>query len=158
LNTQIVFESASKWLLFLHLFAAFVLAGSLGHLLVISYNAFRRISFRQRLFRLYGTIVLWAYTVDFLLGSIIYPTFRVRVRADYFDPHIPQATGLFEIKEHWAAVGMGLAITVFLFSRDLTEQDDSRSNRLFFALVLLLNLLVWYLISNGFYLVTLRSI
>ena len=53
-----------------------------------------------------------AYIFSFLLGLLIYPVFRVKVRAEYFDLKLPWLTGLFEIKEYVGAIGLFIALVL----------------------------------------------
>lgn len=53
-----------------------------------------------------AVVLLFCLTV--LLGAINYLRFRVFVRAEFLDAHVPWATGLFEIKEHAAAIGLAV--------------------------------------------------
>jgi len=53
-----------------------------------------------------------AYLLSFLLGLLIYPVFRIKVRAEYFDPKLPWLTGLFEIKEYVGAIGLFIALVL----------------------------------------------
>lgn len=54
----------------------------------------------------------WAYLSSFVLGLLIYPVFRIKVRAEYFDPQLPWLTGLFEIKEYIGAIGLFIALVL----------------------------------------------
>lgn len=56
----------------------------------------------------YVRAVVFLFCLTLLLGAINYLRFRVFVRADYLDLHAPWATGLFEIKEHTAAIGLAV--------------------------------------------------
>src|SRR4030095_15089542 len=53
-----------------------------------------------------AVIVLFVSTL--LLGSIDYAPFRFVTRHQYLDANVPWATGLFEIKEHRADIGLAL--------------------------------------------------
>ncbi len=53
-----------------------------------------------------ATIVLFCVAV--LLGAVAYAPFRVITRVQYLDGQAPWATGLFEVKEHAAAIGLAL--------------------------------------------------
>jgi hypothetical protein len=57
-------------------------------------------------------IGILTYLISFILGLLIYPRIRVRIRAEYFDPKIPWATGLFEIKEYIGAIGLFIALVL----------------------------------------------
>lgn len=60
-------------------------------------------------------IGIWAYILTFVLGLLIYPVFRIRVRAEYFDIKLPWLTGLFEIKEYITALGLFIALVLLGF-------------------------------------------
>jgi hypothetical protein len=51
-------------------------------------------------------VVLFALSV--LLGGLLYPRYRIDVRPILEDLQLRAANGLFETKEHFAAVGLGL--------------------------------------------------
>lgn len=155
---MVVFETAGKLLLFLHLAGAFALAGSLTHNLVIGTTYFWRPANRFKLLRLYAKISAISYTVVFIIGSVIYPNFRVHVRAAWFDTQLPFASALFEIKEHWAAVGLLLAWWYVAACRSLDEKSDKVHRLSVVAGGYVFYLIVWYLIICGYYLTTLRSI
>lgn len=114
---MIVFESLAKPLLFVHLVAAFVALASSIHCLV-------RLILLHRLkfpvmgpIRLHARTMALAYTVAMALGVIIYPTFRVRVRAEYLDAARPFVVHLFEMKEHVALLAFPLAGLVWWIAR-----------------------------------------
>ena len=53
-----------------------------------------------------------SYILNLLTGILIYPVFKVNVRAYDFDKNKQWATALFEIKEHLAALGLFAAIAL----------------------------------------------
>jgi len=57
-------------------------------------------------------IGILGYIFSFVLGLLIYPVFRVKVRAEYFDQKLPWLTGLFEIKEYVSAIGLFVAFVL----------------------------------------------
>ncbi len=91
--------------------ATFALVGSAGHALAAGISEFRGGNRWDRSRVLLSNILLIAYAVTFLTGIWLYPHFRVEVRAACLDPNFPVFTGLFEIKEHWLAMGIGLLLT-----------------------------------------------
>jgi hypothetical protein len=86
----------------------------------------------------YGTAVVVLFAGTMLLGTLLYPTFRSVTRI-YLDAEAPWATGLFELKEHAAAVGLALLPAYWQAWRDPTAGPAGRR-----ALTTLLALLAWW--------------
>ena len=98
-----------------------------------------------------SSVAAIAYLLTFLMGWLIYPVFRVDVRAAFLDKLNPWATGLFEIKEHLAAVGAFVALGVLslaLFGRLLTASCQRR--QLFGGLLAAFGLLTATVLLLGF--------
>src|SRR5262245_4729224 len=109
---MIVFESIGRLLVVLHAAAAIVLIGAATHHLLIVIGYWRGV-YKERLARVYGATMLVAYIITFVLGALAYPTFRYYVRALYMDRHAPWSSNLFDIKEHFAAIGLPLVVGAF---------------------------------------------
>ncbi len=108
----------NKLLLLTHAAVAIPLIGSSVHNGLLSIRNLLGRPTPVRLRRLYPQVTLALYLAALLLGSIIYPAFRVEVRAAHLDVVHPWATGLFEIKEHWVALGIPLVIAQVLLPSD----------------------------------------
>src|SRR5712671_3572184 len=54
-----------------------------------------------------NTIIL-LFAAGAVVGALLYPRYRVDVRPTLEDLQLRAANGIFEIKEHFAAVGLGL--------------------------------------------------
>src|SRR5215470_11297905 len=63
-----------------------------------------------------NTVVILFLTAA-LLGGLLYPRYRVDVRPTLEDMQLRAANGVFEIKEHLAAVGIGLLAAYWRFWR-----------------------------------------
>lgn len=63
-----------------------------------------------------NTIVI-LFAVSALLGGLLYPRYRIDVRPMLEDMQLRAANGIFEAKEHFAAVGLGLLPAYWLFWR-----------------------------------------
>jgi hypothetical protein len=142
-----------KALMLVHLAAAMVLLGSACHAAIAAWQVRSGKIGKYTLFRRYCSIVLVAYPVVFLLGSIIYPAFRVDVRTE-FDANLPWATGLFEIKEHVTALALPLVAIQWILSRDRGIVPIG----LQLAIALVLSLVVLGAGTTGALLVSLRSL
>lgn len=81
---------------------------------------------------LYGA---YGYIVSFVIGLLIYPVFRVDVRAADFDKLKPWATGIFEIKEHIGAIALFAAIAIIVLASSTDEKSDNSRKYLFSFLV-----------------------
>src|SRR5690606_36084128 len=55
----------------------------------------------------YSSAVVVLYVCTLVLGAVIYPAYTLGVRAE-FREEIPAAFGVFEVKEHFAAIGLAI--------------------------------------------------
>lgn len=154
---MVFLESFYEILLLAHLFATFILVGSMTHNLFSVIGYLRGRFGRKKLELLYVKVSFWTYLIVYVLGALIYPAFRVYIRGDYFDPQIPWATGLFEVKEHWGAIGLGLFFVYYFLRKNF--QPDIEKEKLFFyvPLCFLLNIILWYKTVVGCYLSLLKG-
>lgn len=100
------------FLLIFHGLAALVLLGAISHqassCLIQSANP------QGNIVRRYASVdssafintVIISYLITFVLGGILYPAYRLEVRVAFEELQLPWAIGLFEIKEHWGALGL----------------------------------------------------
>ncbi|OHB76747.1 MAG: hypothetical protein A2Z25_02510 [Planctomycetes bacterium RBG_16_55_9] len=156
--STVFLEGYYKFLVMLHLLATFVLVGAMTHNLLIVLNYGRGKFGKKKLEHFYVKVSLWAYLIVYVFGTLAYPAFSINTRASLFDKTIPWATGLFEVKEHWAALGLAFIVVYYLLRKSF--QPDEERHKLFFyvPLCLLLNLILWYKVVVGCYLALLRGI
>ena len=144
-------------LLLAHLIAAGVLAGCMTHNLLIVWKYIRGKFGRKKRELYFVRVSLWSYVIVYLFGCLIYPAFRVYFRAGYFDAELPWATGLFELKEHWGAMGLAFFF-VYYYLRKSFEPDVEKDKLWFYVpLCVILNVIVWYKIIVGCYLSLLKG-
>jgi hypothetical protein len=154
---MVFLESFYSPLLFAHLLVTFVLVGAMTHNLIIVIGYLRGKFGRQKLEWIYVRVSLWAYSIVYFIGALIYPAYRIYIRHDYFDPKLPWATGLFETKEHWGAVGLAMFFVYYLLRRSFQPAEERDKLYLYFPLCLLLNVIVWYKVIVGCYLTILKG-
>jgi hypothetical protein len=149
-------ESLARPLLLCHAIAAAVLVGATTHhLLWCRHYLFGRYG-QAKAERRFALICAIAFVSTFVVGNLLYPTYKVRVRAEYFDnpPAITdevklrvaqhQAVGvkpppppqvvislsrigrLFDIKENWVALGCAASLALLVLSRKLHPKDEPR--------------------------------
>ena len=154
---MVFLENLYEILLLAHLFATFVLVGGMTHnlLIVIGY-VFGKFG-RQKLEWLYVRVSLWAYTIVYVIGVLIYPAYGARIRHPYFDRQLPWATGLFEVKEHWGAVGLAMFFVYYFLRKSFQPVEEKEKLFLYVPLCLLLNVILWYKVIIGCYLTLLRG-
>jgi hypothetical protein len=138
-------EAWARPLLVLHgVCAAVLVAASTHHLLWT--RRYRRGSFDKMAGeRTFALLASTAFLVTFLLGNLLYPTYKVRVRAEYLDSpaalteelklratqrlgtheespaprprSLASVARVFDIKEHWVALGCAASLALFALSR-----------------------------------------
>jgi hypothetical protein len=94
----------------------------------------------------YTNAVVVLYVIDFVLGAIIYATYRVDVRPYLEDTLLFHAAGAFETKEHLSALGLGLLPAYWLFWKAPSLADKVTARR---YLTLLLGFYVWWNFITG---------
>jgi hypothetical protein len=87
-----------------------------------------------------GAIIV-LYTVSAILGAIVYLYFRVDITPVLQNSGHWQALGLFDIKEHFAAIGLALLPAYWICWRQ-PRADELAHPRA--ALTLILALIVWW--------------
>lgn len=147
-----------KLLLVLHAAAAIVLVGSATHNGILAVRSLAGSPVRRRLQRLYVRILGWAYLATFALGLATYPSFRLDVRAAWLDEHMPVATRIFEIKEHWLAIGLVILAGYWPLSRTMDITRRSSDARLYHFCGLALAIIVLMATFTGLSLVAIRPV
>ncbi len=108
-------------LLVLHSLGAIVLSGSSVHQALLSIQLLRRKKVRFGLLRVYALTTLCAYLATTLFGALLYPRYRVLIRALFLDRHAPWAANLFDWKENIATIGLPLAVGAYLLASALAH-------------------------------------
>jgi hypothetical protein len=99
----------------------------------------------------YSNAVAVLYVCTFLLGAIIYPEFRVSIRGVLEELDVQAAMGSFELKEHFAVVGLAM-LPAYLFCWRLPlVEERARTRRLLTAILAFIvwwNFLVGHVVNN----------
>jgi hypothetical protein len=72
---------------------------------------------QARALRRLGWMAAAAVLAQALSGLVLYPAYRVRVRAADFDLHAPGLAQLFDLKEHLSALAIALVVGAALAGR-----------------------------------------
>jgi hypothetical protein len=112
--------------------------------------------------RRYARVTGPVYLAAMATGIVIYPAYKVMVRVAWLDAHAPAMTGLFEIKEHWAALGLILTWAAWRYYCRPRVEDVIHPNRAFWsghAILALLGAICTALnVIVGLWLVMVRSL
>ena len=154
----IFLESFANPLLVLHALIAAALLGSCTHAAYELIRYLRDKPRRPALERLHARIIAVLYVVQFSLGALIYPTYRVKVRAMYFDTEFPWASNLFDIKEMFAAFGLGVVLVYVTLSFFYKAHEHRRLRGFYVFCGLCVTFIVWFAAISGFYLTTLKAV
>ena len=87
-----------------------------------------------------NTIIL-LFVITSIGGGLLYPRYRLDVRTTLEDLQLRAANGFFEIKEHFAAVGLGLLPAYWLFWHPPLSVDHSVTRK---YLTWILAFVVWW--------------
>ena len=94
----------------------------------------------------YATPVVLLFSVTALGGALLYPKYRVDVRPALEDLQLRAPNGIFEIKEHLVAVGLGILPGYWFFWRTPLAPAQAPTRR---YLTWLLAFLVWWAFLTG---------
>lgn len=158
-------ESLARPVLVCHAIAAAVLVGATTHQLLWCRHYLHGRYGQIKAERRFATIAACAYLCTFVMGNLLYPTYKVRVRAEFFDnppaiaeelklrtterraltsaqapspsglmPDLSRVARLFDIKEHWVALGCAASLLLWLLSRKAHPRDNPRVLTLYLGL------------------------
>jgi cytochrome bd-type quinol oxidase subunit 2 len=158
---MVIFEEVATGLAYAHGFL-----GMVG-LAVLAYAIWLQLSMHQteefgaskleRMMSIAGAVLI---IVTLITGSMVYPAFRVNVRAAYMDEGMPWATGIFEIKEFLASVALFVYIGLMFIAAftDYSKEGERPKFRIYTALSILGFILVALKLVLGLYLVAIAPV
>ena len=86
------------------------------------------------------------------------PDAKARLRKAYLDEHLPLATGFFEVKEHWIAIGLVILCCYWPMSRSIKGSRRTSDAWLFNVLGVVIGVIVWLAMLTGLFLTTVRPV
>lgn len=158
MEQSIFLENWGKPLLILHALVGILLLGSMTHNVLITARYLRGHFRKVKLEKLYVKVGFISYLLTFVLGALIYPNYRYYVRALYFDKEAVWASNLFDIKEHWAGIGLALFIAYYVLSRIIDPREDRQMLFVYVFLSLSLTGIVWFAVISGLLLTSVKGV
>lgn len=137
--------NAATVLLIVHGLLAVALLGAITHQVLSVWLPARKPAgsfvgrFRAVAGASYTDAIIVLYLLTFLLGGIIYAEYRIEIRIAIEQLGLWPQSGVFEIKEHFAAVGLGILPAYRYYWRNAEEQSSPRA-----VLTALLAFIVWW--------------
>jgi len=92
----------------------------------------------------YVEAIIVLYVIEFVLGALLYPTYRVLARPPLQDLMLTYIIGLFEVKENFAAIVLAMLPAYWYFWKKAPEYTTTRS-----AITGILFIVVWYNMIAG---------
>ena len=139
-------------LLIVHGLVAVALLGAISHQALATWapSLARPNSFFGRLRAVpsasYANAIVVLYAVTALLGGLVYLYFRIDIRPDLERAGEWPALGLFDIKEHFIAIGLALLPAYWMSWRRPRAGDPVRTR---VALTSILTIIVWWAFLIG---------
>jgi hypothetical protein len=96
----------------------------------------------------YANAIVLLYLATFILGGIIYTEYRIFVRPLVEDLRAWSAFGAFELKEHFAAIGMGMLPAYWYLWRRPAEGRTRASVTALLAFIVWWNFLTGHILNN----------
>ncbi|MBI2060030.1 MAG: hypothetical protein HYT87_09695 [Nitrospirae bacterium] len=155
---RLFLEDFRKPLLVLHALFAFAATGSSFHHLAALIQYQRGSTIRNRLEKLHSRILPAAYVATVALGLLTYPTYRYRVRAAYFDSHLPRLSNWFDLKEAWGAVGLPLVLAIAWIGPSFDPKNDRSGLPFYLFLSGATALIVLFNVVSGLAIVSYRAV
>jgi hypothetical protein len=143
-------------LVIIHGLLAVALLGALTHqALAVWWAARQPATFVQR-FRgvapaAYANAIVVLYLATFALGAFMYPDYRLNIRVVLEQMEMPMANGGFELKEHFAVMGLSMLPAYWRFWRLPLSEKHTRTRAFLTALLAFIvwwNFLVGHVLNN----------
>lgn len=145
------------FLLILHSLVGVALLGAITHQLVslLRRGGARSDSFVARYAgvnqRVFTMAVVGLFAAQVALGALIYPRYRLDVRIPFEEMSLGWAVGVFELKEHFAGIGLAmLPFYAYTWSTaaDIGRQPDRLGVTLLLAFIVWWDFLVGHVLNN----------
>jgi len=98
----------------------------------------------------YTNVIIALYIIEVIAGALLYPSYRINVRLVLEDLRMKAPTGIFEIKEHFAALGLGVLPAYWYYWRKPVSEHGRTQAFLaaFLAFTVWYNFLIGHILNN----------
>lgn len=156
--SNVFLYAARRALLLLHAGGSVVLIGAATHHALQMRHYLRGRFGRSALEKTYAKVVAAAYIATFVLGAVLYPTYRVHIRGYYLDRYAPFFSGLFDVKEVYASLALLVAAGLGLLAYTLRPSEERWFVPVYAAMSFIVCGVVWLNVIAGILIVSVRGV
>jgi len=95
----------------------------------------------------FTTAIAALFASSVLLGGVLYPTYRLHVRIPFEEMSLGWAVGLFELKEHFGGLGIGI-LPAYIWAWRSSSAASRMGLTLVMAFIVWWNFLVGHVLNN----------
>jgi len=149
---------ARRLLLVLHGAGSIVLVGAATHHALTMRHYLRGKFVRVAAEKTWAKVVAASYVFTFVLGALLYPTYRYHVRGLYLDRYAPVFAGLFDVKEVYASLTLVVAIGLGALAFVWKPAEERWLARVYAVMSLIVCGVVWLNVVLGILVASVRGI
>jgi hypothetical protein len=149
---------ARRVLLVLHAGGAIVLIGAATHHALQMRHYLRGRFGGAKLEKTYAKVVSVAYVLTFVVGALLYPSYRVHVRGAFMDRFAPSYTALFDVKEVYASLTLTVAVALGVLALRLRPAEEPALARVYASMSFIVCAVVWLDVIAGLLVVSVRGV
>lgn len=157
-SSSVFLYAARRLLLLLHAAGSVVLIGSATHHALQMRHYLRGRFGSSRLEKTYAKVVSVSYVITFIIGALLYPTYRVHIRGYYLDRRAPFFAGLFDVKEVYASLALFVAVGLGALAYTLRPAEEKALVPVYAAMSFIVCAVVWINVISGILIVSVRGV
>ena len=149
---------ARRLLLVLHAAGSIVLVGASTHHALQMRHYWREKFVGVTQEKRWAKVVAVAYVLTFVLGALLYPTYRYHVRGLYLDRYAPTYAWLFDVKEVYASLTLVVAVGLGALAFVLRPAQERWLVRVYVIMSGIVCAVVWLNVVLGLLVTSVRGI
>lgn len=157
-TADVFLHGARRLLLVLHAGGSIVLIGaSTHHALQMRHYLAGRFG-REKLEKTYAKVTSLAYLFTYVIGALLYPSYRVHVRGLWLDRHALGYAELFDLKEVYASLTLTVAVALGAMALTLRPSEERALTRVYAVMSFIVCAVVWFNVIAGLLVTSVRGV
>lgn len=157
-NADVFLHGARRLLLVLHAGGSIVLIGAATHhALQMRHYLAGRLG-REKLEKTYAKVVSVTYVFTYVIGALLYPSYRVHVRGLWLERHALGFAELFDLKEVYASLTLVVAVALGAMALTLKPSEERALTRVYAVLSFIVCAVVWFNVIAGLLVTSVRGV